>query len=78
MFAKRLMAYKCRYIVIDEYIKRDLQYFRDTRIFSKPANVKAFAKALDITDKFIQTYLIKEFEENGSAVFRFKENFDAQ
>lgn len=71
-FQNRLKKFNCRYVVVDQLIRKGMHLQGEAWILSNEENREKFTKALDITETFIETYLVKEFEENYSTVYRFK------
>ncbi|MBN1899760.1 glycosyltransferase family 39 protein [Candidatus Sumerlaeota bacterium] len=71
-FSRRLKRFNCRYVVVDQLIRKGMRLQGDAWLLSKRENRENFTKALDITERFIETCLIKEFEENQSTVYRFE------
>jgi len=71
-FRDRLSGYSFRYIIIDERIREDVMNLDKNLLFSKRENAEKYRKALDIVDRFIQGFLLKEFEENQATVYRMK------
>jgi hypothetical protein len=71
-FRTRLKKFNCRYVVVDQLIRKGMHLQGEAWILSNEENREKFTKALDITERFIKTYLVKEFEENHSTVYRFE------
>ena len=71
-FAARLYKYKCRYVVVDEYIRADMHKYGKS-LYSRQENISRFQNALALIELFMESYLEKVFEENHSSVYRFKD-----